>query len=350
MSPREDTSPGCDLRLMPLVNNISGIPTEGEGKNLIIVAAVNNVLHFRIFDGDGKVDVDTDEKRLTGQARQIEDLKKDLESLWSRHELTRSENGRVITAVTSIVTPPSPRVIWIHFEDKPPDLVQTLANKFGPVLITARTYNPGAFLVGLHSKYTHVHPASGTPHSAHLQRPVGVKTGHFFFKKDNNPSEDRQVHVFCGGEPKDKEPKDVYYPRDATSIDMSEFLAGKATSHVPIWIDAGMFQSVEEMLSDIMRQCRIYDSALPRIVLPVHETQRMDDKTGAEAGGLPSLRNASPRIVHTRHRRDRVFRQAPDDPPRPPRLGRSGGRNAACRGSTGSWRNWWSSRRNARNP
>ena len=92
---------GFDLRLMSSLNDVSGIPTEG--KNLIIVAAVNNVLHFRIFDGDGKVVVDTDEKRLTEQARQIEDLRKQLESLWPPHELTRSDKGRVITAVTSIV-------------------------------------------------------------------------------------------------------------------------------------------------------------------------------------------------------------------------------------------------------
>ena len=37
---------------MSSLNDVSGIPTEG--KNLIIVAAVNNVLHFRIFKGDGK--------------------------------------------------------------------------------------------------------------------------------------------------------------------------------------------------------------------------------------------------------------------------------------------------------
>lgn len=93
---------GFDLRLMSSLNDVSGIPTEG--KNLIIVAAVNNGLHFRIFDGNGKVVVDTDEKRLTGQARQIEDLRKQLESLWPPHELTRSDKDRVITAVTSIVS------------------------------------------------------------------------------------------------------------------------------------------------------------------------------------------------------------------------------------------------------
>ena len=86
---------------MSSVNDVSGIPTAG--KSLIIVAVVDHVLHFRIFDGDGKVVVDTDEKRLTEQARQIEDLRKQLESLWPPHELTGSEKVRVIAAVTSIV-------------------------------------------------------------------------------------------------------------------------------------------------------------------------------------------------------------------------------------------------------
>ena len=91
---------GCDLRLMSSVNDVSGIPTEG--KSLIIVAVVNEVLHFRIFDGDGKMVVDTDEKRLTDRPRPIEDLRKQLESLWPPHELTESEKVRVIAAVTSI--------------------------------------------------------------------------------------------------------------------------------------------------------------------------------------------------------------------------------------------------------
>ena len=112
---------GFDLRLMSLPNDVSGIQTSG--KNLIIVATVNNVLHFRIFDADGKVVVDTDEKRLTELAPQIEDLREQpkslwpshelapqiedlreqLKSLWPPHELTCSDKERVITAVTSIV-------------------------------------------------------------------------------------------------------------------------------------------------------------------------------------------------------------------------------------------------------
>jgi WD40 repeat protein len=90
-----------DLRLMSPLNDVRGVPTEG--KNLIIVAAVNDVLHFRILDGDGKVVADTDEKRLTGQAGQIKDLREQLKSLWPPHRLTGSDKNQVITAVTSIV-------------------------------------------------------------------------------------------------------------------------------------------------------------------------------------------------------------------------------------------------------
>src|SRR5271157_4390092 len=103
---------GFDLRLMSSLFHVSSIPTEG--KALIIVAEVNNVLYFRIIDGDGKVVVDTKEQRLmgqpmrnlrqlTGQARQIEDLRKQLESLWPPHELTWSDKDQVTKAVTSIV-------------------------------------------------------------------------------------------------------------------------------------------------------------------------------------------------------------------------------------------------------
>jgi hypothetical protein len=91
---------GIVLRLMSSLNDVRDIP---EGTNLMVVAAVRNVLHFRIFDGDGKAVVDTDENLLTGQARQIEDLREQLKSLWPPHELTRSEVTQLIIAVTSIV-------------------------------------------------------------------------------------------------------------------------------------------------------------------------------------------------------------------------------------------------------
>jgi DNA-directed RNA polymerase specialized sigma24 family protein len=96
-----DLLPRYNLRLMSAVENVSGLPRKGE--NLVIVAAVDRALHFRIFDAHGQMVVDTDEPRLIGQARQVEDLRKQLEGMWPPHELTRSEKSRVISTVKSIV-------------------------------------------------------------------------------------------------------------------------------------------------------------------------------------------------------------------------------------------------------
>ena len=90
-----------NLRLMPSVNDVSGIPRAS--KNLTIVAIVDQILHFRIFDADGVMVADTSEKRLKEKSRQIENLWKQLESLWPPHKLTKEEEGLIIDTVTSIV-------------------------------------------------------------------------------------------------------------------------------------------------------------------------------------------------------------------------------------------------------
>ena len=126
------SQPGADLRLMPSLKHTYEIPTTG--KDLIIIAAVEDELHFRMFDGAGKVVEDGDEKRLTKrisipelgpdgkplmvdgktvdtalqkrrkeQARQIDELKKELAGLWPPHVMSASEESRVIAAVTEIL-------------------------------------------------------------------------------------------------------------------------------------------------------------------------------------------------------------------------------------------------------
>jgi tetratricopeptide (TPR) repeat protein len=89
-----------DLRLMSSLSDLSAIPTEGKG--LSVVASVGQSLHFRIFDDDGKMVVDTDEKRLPNQEQLLADLKKQLEGLWPPHRLDRRERLRVIDAVKLI--------------------------------------------------------------------------------------------------------------------------------------------------------------------------------------------------------------------------------------------------------
>jgi hypothetical protein len=83
------------------VNDPKDIPTKG--KNLIVVAGMNQGLHFRIFDEHGKQAVDTKGEGLKAQAEPIQQLTKQLEGLWPPHELSRIESDQVITAVTTIL-------------------------------------------------------------------------------------------------------------------------------------------------------------------------------------------------------------------------------------------------------
>ncbi len=92
---------GYQLLLKPAVNDVGNIPKEG--KNLIVVAALDGVLHFRIFDHDGKVFVNTHEKCLPEQAGRIEQLTTELKDLWPPHALTGIERDYVIAAVASIL-------------------------------------------------------------------------------------------------------------------------------------------------------------------------------------------------------------------------------------------------------
>jgi len=100
-----------ELQLMPSQKDARGI--RREGKNRVVLALVNDVLCFRIFDGDGRIVVNTDEKRRTGKARQIKDLRSQLGGLWPPHELTGSDKARVLTALISIfgLTPLDPMKI-----------------------------------------------------------------------------------------------------------------------------------------------------------------------------------------------------------------------------------------------
>jgi basic amino acid/polyamine antiporter, APA family len=109
---------GSDLKYLPSVKDPSGIPTEGYGR--VVVANVDNVLHFRAFDKAGQVVVDTDEGRLKEKARAIQDLRAHLQTLSAPHELKTSESGAVIDKVTSIVSrPPTWVAAWATLHKKP---------------------------------------------------------------------------------------------------------------------------------------------------------------------------------------------------------------------------------------
>ncbi len=90
-----------DLRLVSSAKDASGLPREG--KNLIVVADVDKVLHFRSFNGDGKMVVDADETSMPEKAGQIDELKRQLEGYWPPHELAENERERLVEAAEAVV-------------------------------------------------------------------------------------------------------------------------------------------------------------------------------------------------------------------------------------------------------
>jgi Heparan-alpha-glucosaminide N-acetyltransferase, catalytic len=103
-------TPPYDLELISSATDGSGLPREG--KNLIAVARVGDVLHFRGFDSDGKIVVDVDERGLPGASEQIAALQRRLENLWPPHNLTATERLQLIRIITSIAGPSRSQAAW----------------------------------------------------------------------------------------------------------------------------------------------------------------------------------------------------------------------------------------------
>jgi serine/threonine protein kinase/WD40 repeat protein len=90
-----------NLQLMPSLDDVCEIPTAAE--NLVCVAAVKGVLHFRIFDADGIAVIDTDETKLAGEVLQLTALRERLGNPWPTHDMTGDDKDQIIATVASIV-------------------------------------------------------------------------------------------------------------------------------------------------------------------------------------------------------------------------------------------------------
>lgn len=72
---------GVDLELLPSPNGLGDLPVVG--RNLVILAHLKDGLHFRFFDSEGQMVVDTAEDQLTGdKGSQLAQLKALLDGLW----------------------------------------------------------------------------------------------------------------------------------------------------------------------------------------------------------------------------------------------------------------------------
>lgn len=122
---------GYALRLIPSLDDAGAMP--GTGRRLIVVADVEGVIHFRVFDPDGEMVADSDEKRQMEakssgemaawlgadpemvenlraardlierlQAGRIASLRTALADAWPPHELTEKQKESINRAVVSL--------------------------------------------------------------------------------------------------------------------------------------------------------------------------------------------------------------------------------------------------------
>jgi hypothetical protein len=106
---------GYALQLLHSLKSVRDIPATGQ--NLVVIALVENVMYFRIFDAAGKLVASSDEKSLVGREQRIEDFKKQLKDLWGNTNLGETEKGRVIREVASIVGLAHENYIWSIVEE-----------------------------------------------------------------------------------------------------------------------------------------------------------------------------------------------------------------------------------------
>jgi hypothetical protein len=113
-----DVSVGFNLNLLPPQPNLGGLPTAGTA--VIILAEVQTVLHFRVFDATGDMIVDTDASAFPNRAESIKDLDAQYNQLLAAGTVTPQNQRSVITAVAAILN-----VLWIEgapIAFAPPDI------------------------------------------------------------------------------------------------------------------------------------------------------------------------------------------------------------------------------------
>jgi NAD-dependent SIR2 family protein deacetylase len=186
------------------------------------------------------------------------------------------------------------KVVWVYFDPdgKPPYDETLLGPRYEEPLLVP-THDAGAFLSELYARATGSHPVSNDGYPAQSQRPLGVNSekpaplpgdrGRRDGQRPFPPTEcDREmpVHLFteeegCG-------------VADCGSVRMSAFVSGLSKKHRTIWVDVGTFQSVAELVVEIIRQCGQYDARLPAVVLGLRKAAEVENTDSELAKTAPN--------------------------------------------------------------
>jgi hypothetical protein len=181
--------------------------------------------------------------------------------------------------------PSKPRVLWLHFEAKPPAFLSDDIQK-GTVL-PCMTNHPGASLAHCYQALTNRHPASAVPYLVHHERPLLLGKEPKWIQQLTH--EDCRVAILSTLDGADEDS----YPRHIASralIDLSNYWV--RDGYHTIWIELEREYTLAGVVGCIIDQCRRFDVSLAPCVLPV------DDK------GVPEV--ALRRVEHAL-RRTRYF-------------------------------------------
>lgn len=160
---------------------------------------------------------------------------------------------------------PNGQVVWVYFTPagKPPyDKLNQWINDKKAILLP--THDFGAFFAELYARVTGAHPVSKGGYPAYSQRPLGLTAS------PSSQQPDKPVNLFT------ETPGQAV--ASCAPIRMSAFASDKSKTHRTLWVDVGTFQSVEELVFDIIRKCRSFDSTLPSVVLALQEPHTEIDK------------------------------------------------------------------------
>lgn len=88
-----------DLRLLRAAS-LNDLPVEGE--SLFVVAEIDSLLHFRVFNAAGSQVFDAGEALLTGKSAEIAELTSRLATLWATTNLSNSDKSAVVAVAADI--------------------------------------------------------------------------------------------------------------------------------------------------------------------------------------------------------------------------------------------------------
>lgn len=168
------------------------------------------------------------------------------------------------------------QILWLHFEEKgPASPVRDVARQFRSRdrICLARVRHPGSFLVDVHGLMTGSHPVGRRAYRYLDHQPIPM------FVQGEEPPDmadpDRPIVVFW-----DRERDDGF----GASLALARFVASRAETHRPIWIDLEAMYTVADVVVEVFRQLRQYDPSLPPVVLP--DAPAVDADSSSEADGV----------------------------------------------------------------